>query len=97
VYAKCFNADGVSNPTYALHDAGGYCDLITREVNTGERSLSDAPYKNSGALTTKGLDLSVNWTGDIGGGGSFYINSLLTYLIVRDPDAAGEPVLDAIR
>ncbi len=39
VYGKCLNADGVSNPTYSLNDPGGYCDFITREVNTGERSL----------------------------------------------------------
>jgi iron complex outermembrane receptor protein len=96
VYAKCFNADGVSNPTYALHDAGGYCDLITREVNTGERSLSDAPYKNSGALSTAGVDIAINWTHDVGSGGSsLYVNSLLTYLDSFEiQDAAGEPVLD---
>jgi outer membrane cobalamin receptor len=96
VYSKCFNADGVSNPTYALHDAGGYCDKITREVNTGERSLVDAPYANSGNLTTRGVDIGVNWTKDIGdSGSSFYINSLLTYLDQFDiQDAAGEPILD---
>ena len=96
MYSKCFNADGVSNPTYALQDPGGYCDLITREVNTGERSLSDAPYKNSGTLDDGGVDIAVNWTEDIGsGGGSFYINSLLTFLDEFEiQDAAGEPVLD---
>ena len=96
VYGKCFNADGVSNPNYDLHDAGGYCDLITREVNTGERSLSDAPYKNSGALSTAGVDIAVNWTHDIGSGGSsLYVNTLLTYLDSFEiQDAVGEPVLD---
>jgi len=96
VYGKCLNSDGVSNPTYSLNDPGGYCDLITRQVITGERSLTDAPYKNSGALTTKGVDLSASWTKDIGsGGGSFYVNALLTYLdefLIQD--AAGEPALD---
>ncbi len=90
VYGKCLNADGVSNPTYSLKDPGGYCDFITREVNTGERSLSDAPYKNSGALTTKGLDISVNWTGDIGGGG-VVLHQLLAHVPGRvlDPGRRG--------
>jgi outer membrane receptor protein involved in Fe transport len=96
VYAKCLNADGSSNPTYALHDAGGFCDLITRDVLTGERSLVDAPYKNSGVLTTSGLDISASWRKDIGSrGGSFYINGVLTYLNeFKIQDAVGEPVLD---
>jgi iron complex outermembrane recepter protein len=96
VYGKCFNSDGVSNPTYSLNDPGGYCDLITREVNTGERSLSDAPYKNSGNLTTTGVDIAVNWTKDIGdGGASFFMNNLVTVLNSFDiQDAAGEPTLD---
>jgi outer membrane receptor protein involved in Fe transport len=96
VYSKCFNADGVSNPTYSLQDPGGYCDFITREVNTGERSLTAAPYLNSGNLKTAGVDLSINWVKDIGdGGGSFFINSMLTYLDTFEiQDAAGEPILD---
>jgi outer membrane receptor protein involved in Fe transport len=38
-------------------------------------------------LTTKGLDVSVNWTADVGDGGSFFVNSYLTLLdeyIVQD-------------
>jgi outer membrane receptor protein involved in Fe transport len=96
VYGKCFNADGVSNPTYSLDDPGGYCDFITREVTTGERSLTAAPYLNSGNLSTAGVDLSINWVADIGdGGGSFFINSMLTFLDKFEiQDAAGEPILD---
>jgi outer membrane receptor protein involved in Fe transport len=95
VYGKCFNADGASNPTYSLSDPGGYCDLITREVNTGERSTVQAPYKNSGNLTTEGIDLAVNWTTDMDSGASFYINSLVTFLDSFEiQDAAGEPILD---
>ncbi|HEX7000051.1 MAG TPA: TonB-dependent receptor [Gammaproteobacteria bacterium] len=95
-YAKCFNADGVSNPTYSIDDPGGYCALITRDPVTGERSSVDAPYLNSGILKTRGLDIAVNWITDVGdGGGSFYINSLLTILDeFKIQDAEGEPVLD---
>jgi outer membrane receptor protein involved in Fe transport len=96
VYGKCFNADGASNPGLALHDSGGYCDKITRDVITGERSLVDAPYQNSGLLTTRGIDISTNWVHDLGSnGGSFAINGLLTYLDeFKIQDAAGEQVLD---
>jgi iron complex outermembrane recepter protein len=96
VYGKCFNADGVSNPTYALHDPGGYCDYITRDPVTGERSLTDAPYRNSGLLTTSGVDLSASWTKDVGKkGGAFYVNGLVTYLNeFKIQDAPGEVVLD---
>ena len=96
VYSKCLNADGVSNPTYALQDPGKFCDLIGRQPQTGERDTVQAPYVNSGTLETRGIDIAVNWTGDIGdGGGSFFINSLLTVLDeFKIQDAAGEPVLD---
>ena len=33
-YSKCFNADGVSNPTYSLSDPGGYCALIPASRTT---------------------------------------------------------------
>jgi iron complex outermembrane receptor protein len=93
-YSKCFNADGVSNPTYSL--ANEYCQMIKRDPVTGERSSVDAPYLNSGNLHTRGLDIAVNWTKYIGdSGGSFFINSLLTYLDKFEiQDAEGEPVLD---
>jgi len=94
VYSKCFNAAG-SNPNYDLHDAGGYCDLITRDPVLGERSTTAAPYRNSGILKSRGLDLAANWTRDIGKAGSFYINGMVTFLDqFQIQDAAGEPVLD---
>ena len=94
VYSKCFNASG-SNPTYALHDAGGYCDLITRDPVSGERSTTAAPYKNSGILKSRGLDLAANWTKDFQRAGSFYINNQITFLDqFAIQDAASEPVLN---
>ena len=97
VYSKCFNSDGLSNPTYALNDPGRYCDMIGRQVQTGERDTVQAPYVNSGMLETRGMDISVNWTGDIGegSGGSFYVNSIITLLDeFKIQDAAGEPILN---
>ena len=71
--------------------------MIGRQVQTGERDTVQAPYVNSGMLETRGMDISVNWTGDIGegSGGSFYINSIVTLLDeFKIQDAAGEPILD---
>ena len=94
VYGKCLNADGVSNPTYSLNDPGGYCGLIRRDPVSGQRSSVDAPYLNSGNLTTQGVDLALSWTKDIGDG-SLFVNSNLTYLNeFKIQDAAGEPILD---
>ncbi len=98
VYSKCFNADGASNPTYSLNDPGRYCDMIGRQVQTGERDTVQAPYVNSGMLETRGVDLAISWTADIGdGGGAFTIDSLITYLDAFNiQDAAGEPILDVL-
>ena len=95
VYSKCFNADG-SNPTYSLNDPGHYCDMIGRQVQTGERDTVQAPYTNSGMLTTRGVDFGINWTADLGdGGSSLYINSQITYLDeFKIQDAPGEITLD---
>jgi outer membrane receptor protein involved in Fe transport len=79
VYAQCFNADGVSNPTYSLDDAGGFCRKITRNPINGERSRVDAPFFNSGVLETTGLDVSVGWSKDFGPG-SFNVSSVATIL-----------------
>jgi outer membrane receptor protein involved in Fe transport len=94
VYGKCFNSDGVSNPTYSVNNS--FCDMIGRQVSTGERDTVQAPYVNSGMLETRGVDIAVNWAADIGdGGGSFVFNSQLTLLDeFKIQDAAGEPTLN---
>jgi iron complex outermembrane receptor protein len=96
VYSKCLNADGISNPTYSLNDPGRYCDMIGRQVQTGERDTVQAPYVNSGMLETRGVDISVNWVADIGdGGGGLFLNSIVTLLDeFKIQDAEGEPILD---
>jgi iron complex outermembrane receptor protein len=96
VYSMCFNANGVSNPTYSLNDPGGYCDMITRQPQTGERDMTQAPYVNSGTLETRGVDIGVNWTKDIGNaGGSLFLNSTVTLLDeFKIQDVDGGPILD---
>jgi outer membrane receptor protein involved in Fe transport len=94
VYSKCFNADGVSNPTLSYDDPGGFCRLIGRNVSTGERAQVDAPFNNSGILQTAGVDVALNWQRDLAGG-SFFINSLITYLDKYEiQDAPGEPAIN---
>ena len=95
VYGKCFNADGVSNPTLTYNDPGGYCRLIGRNTVTGERATVDSPFSNAGVLETTGVDFTVNWIKDIGGDASFYVNSLLSVLNRFEvQDAPGEAVID---
>jgi outer membrane receptor protein involved in Fe transport len=96
VYSQCLNADGISNPTYSLNDPGGFCDMIGRQVQTGERDTVQAPYVNSGTLQTSGMDLAINWTADIGdGGSSLYINSQVTLLNeFKIQDVDGGQILD---
>jgi outer membrane receptor protein involved in Fe transport len=94
VYSKCFNADGASNPTLDYNDAGGYCKMIRRNVSTGERAEVDAPFVNTGNLSTTGLDLAINWTPSLGSG-SLFINSLITVLDSYEiQDSVGSPIVD---
>jgi iron complex outermembrane receptor protein len=95
VYAQCFNASGSSNPTYSLDDAGGFCRKIQRNPVNGERSRVDAPYFNSGVLTTTGMDVSVGWSQDFGPG-SFSVNSIATILdSFETQDNPTAPIFDA--
>jgi outer membrane receptor protein involved in Fe transport len=77
VYAQCFNANGTSNPSYSINDSGGFCANIVRDPVTGWRQQVDALYTNFGALETDGVDLQLNWRGDIGAN-SVYVNFLMT-------------------
>jgi outer membrane receptor protein involved in Fe transport len=76
-YAQCFNANGASNPTYSIDDPGGFCRNIVRDPDTGWRQQVDALYTNLGAIETDGVDVQVNWRGDIGAS-SIYVNFLTT-------------------
>jgi outer membrane receptor protein involved in Fe transport len=96
VYSMCFNANGTSNPTYSLHDAGGFCDMIGRQPQTGERDSVQAPYVNSGTLETRGMDINVNWSADLGdSGASLFLSSNVTLLDeFKIQDVDNGPILD---
>ncbi len=66
-YEQCFNANGVSNPSYDYQNE--FCQLITREPVSGGRFLVDTPYSNLGAIHTAGVDIQVNWGMDLADAG----------------------------
>lgn len=80
IYNKCFNRDGLSNPTWSVNDPGGFCALINRSDSTGAAGTVDARYLNTGLIETSGVDMSVNWITDLPSGGSFYVNNLVSFL-----------------
>ena len=61
VYAKCFNSDGASNPSYSVNDPGGYCSLIHRDAVSGDRQSVNTPFVNTGGIKTQGTDVELNW------------------------------------
>jgi outer membrane receptor protein involved in Fe transport len=80
IYNKCFNRDGRSNPGWSINDPGGFCGLIDRSDGAGTATgIVQAPYLNTGFITTAGVDMAVNWDKDLAGG-TFYVNNLLTFL-----------------
>lgn len=77
VYEGCFNSNGASNPTYDIKNS--WCQMIRRNPVTGDREEVDTPFFNLGTLETQGLDVTVNWSHDLGPG-LFSINSTVNYL-----------------
>jgi iron complex outermembrane recepter protein len=95
IYGKCFNFDGVSNPSYSINDPGGFCGLINRDAGTGAAGTVEELYLNTGIIATAGIDLSASWTKDLTGGGSFYMNHVLSYLDKFDTQTGpSDPVLE---
>jgi outer membrane receptor protein involved in Fe transport len=78
-YAQCFNANGITNPTYSIDDPGGFCRNIVRDAVTGWRQQVDALYTNLGSIETNGVDVQANWRGEIGAR-AIYVNFLTTMI-----------------
>ena len=78
IYENCFNANGSSNPTYALSDPGGYCKLIFRDPVTGGRATVNSPYSNLGTIKTSGIDTQINWRANFADLGAASIPGALT-------------------
>jgi iron complex outermembrane receptor protein len=87
-YYNCLNANGTSNPTYDFNNE--YCQLIDRNGTTGDRENVDSLFLNLGKLNTRGIDVAINWRGDVGPGtltAGTAINYLLQYKYQPDSTA----------
>lgn len=59
---KCFDLDGVSNPTYS--STSFYCQQIKRDAN-GNIYNTLIPTLNLGAIKTSGIDIDLTWKADL--------------------------------
>jgi len=95
IYDRCFNRNGVSNPGMTINDPGGFCALINRNESTGAAGTVDSRYLNAALIETSGIDLQVNWNGDLDTGGSLYVNALASFLNEYNTKATkADPVLE---
>ncbi len=81
IFTKCFNLDGISNPTY--DNSYFPCQQITRTNNGEQLAPVNQPILNLGGIETSGFDFSTSFTMPVdalawgGGDGSIRINSLV--------------------
>ena len=59
ILQRCFNSDGVSNPSYSAGNA--YCQRITRDPATGQITLGRQGLFNFATYTVSGIDAQFNW------------------------------------
>src|SRR5262245_6682064 len=94
IYDKCFNRNGVSNPGMTINDPGGFCQLINRNESTGAAGTVDSRYLNAALIETSGIDMQVNWRGDLASG-DLYVNALASFLNEYNTKATkSDPVLE---
>ncbi|HEV2531118.1 TonB-dependent receptor domain-containing protein [Phenylobacterium sp.] len=65
--AKCFNADGTSNPTYS--NSNFFCSLAVRDPLTGQYGNSQQTNANLAEFKTAGVDFQVDWSFGLGAAG----------------------------
>jgi outer membrane receptor protein involved in Fe transport len=99
ILPRCFNSDGISNPTYST--ANVYCQQIARDRNTGDIVLGHEGLLNLASYKTDGIDTEIDWSFGLGAiglsdsAGTFRLNSMINYTHTFDVSALpGSPVLD---
>jgi iron complex outermembrane receptor protein len=99
ILPRCFNSDGISNPTYSTSNI--YCQQIKRDSNTGDIVLAREGLLNLASYKTDGIDTEVDWSFGLGAvglsdrAGKITVNSLVSYVHSFDVAALpGSPVLD---
>ncbi len=91
ILPRCFNSDGVSNPSYSLNNP--FCERIMRNTTTGEISLGQQGLFNFATFTVSGIDAQINWRiameafGMSADAGHLTLNSAISYL--REYKVAG--------
>jgi outer membrane receptor protein involved in Fe transport len=63
---QCFNANGVSNPTYSPSNV--FCQLFSRNPLNGNVINAISTNQNLAAAKTSGVDFQVDWAMDLAGG-----------------------------
>lgn len=63
---RCFGTNIVSTPEEAAAQANSpACDLLPRNQNTGGTLNTSISYDNQATIETSGMDISLNWFGDL--------------------------------
>ncbi|MDE2435206.1 MAG: TonB-dependent receptor [Sphingomonadales bacterium] len=84
ILPRCFNSDGVSNPTYSSTNA--YCLRIQRDASSGVITSSQQGLFNFATYTVSGIDTQFNWSfgldalGASSKAGKIAFNSVVSYL-----------------
>jgi outer membrane receptor protein involved in Fe transport len=99
ILPNCFNADGVSNPTYSVNNV--YCQQITRDTNTGDIVLGREGLLNLASYGTDGVDAQIDWGFDLDalgfaeGSGAVHVSSAVSYLSSFNvASLPGSPILN---
>lgn len=99
ILPRCYNSDGVSNPTYSLSNA--YCARITRDPATGDIINGQQGLFNFGQYSLDGVDTQLNWRfgldalGAAPGSGTINFSSVVSYLhSYKVAGLLGSPTLD---
>ena len=83
ILPRCFNSDGVSNPSYSL--ANSYCARVTRDPATGTITNIGAGKFNFATYKVDGVDAQVAWSFGLDAlgmsprAGNIEINSIVSY------------------
>jgi iron complex outermembrane receptor protein len=99
ILPRCFNSDGISNPTFSA--ANIYCQQIVRDRNTGDIVLGHEGLLNLASYKTDGVDTEIDWGFGLGAlglsdnAGAVRLNSMITYThTFKVSSLPGSPVLD---
>jgi outer membrane receptor protein involved in Fe transport len=93
-YEQCFNANGVSNPTYSIDNP--YCQAINRNPLNSEPFDVFGGNFNFSSRHTSGIDISLNWSAPLSnfglnGPGEVSVRSSMNKLLTWKQPRSSEP------